>query len=153
MNNAMQYAGLIVLSMLLAFLAVKFMQPKTEPHLQPENIKLMTVQSDVPKAQPEPLNTPSGLKLSPKPLSADILQEREAVYLAFAAVSEQLSHGQAVNEREVDVLLQRQQALVQAGAVTVNEAVSYSQFLKKALPDMARNIDLYILSLEQQNKS
>ncbi|TCB48059.1 hypothetical protein E0H80_15390 [Acinetobacter sp. ANC 4779] len=83
------------------------------------------------------------------PTQIELIQQRDQLYQDFEAISHSLSVGQQPDFRQVSDLLDKQQQLVKAHGLSVNDAISYCQFLRQILPDMDHQINQHILQLEQ----
>lgn len=82
------------------------------------------------------------------PSQTELLQQREALYMDFQALSFALSHGQQPDTFKVGQMLNQQLQLVNAGVVPSEDALTYSRFLKKIMPQMNAELTQHIEKLE-----
>ena len=152
MRHSLQYTSLAIALALGLFGLTKLFQPAEA--MQTQHHKNVAVQQpvQVSESQPESNTTQQASSLgshAPEQVSAELIQQRDELYQSFGQLSYRLSHGQQVDAREVDQLLKTQENLVRKGALSADDAIHYSQFLKKIMPDMERSLDSYIQQLEQ----
>lgn len=150
MRHLLPYTSLAIV-LVLSFLGLsKLFQPAEAMQTQEnKNVAVRnSVQAPVAQSQTEQQISLVGSQ-SPQQVSAELIQQRDELYQTFEQLSYRLSHGQQVDAREVDQLLKTQENLVRKGALSADDAIHYSQFLKKIMPEMERSLDRYIQQLEQ----
>lgn len=152
MRHSLQYASLALVVVLGGFGLSKILQPAEAMQTQQQKSGEVErpLQNTVSQPQSkETQQTTTLISQVPQQVSPELIQQRDELYQAFEQLSYRLSHGQQVDPREVDQLLKTQVNLVRVGALTADDAIHYSQFLKKIMPDMERSLDGYIQQLEQ----
>jgi len=152
MRHLLPYTSLAIV-LVLSFLGLsKLFQPAEAMQTQQNKNIAVPNSAQAPVAQSQS-KTEQQISLvgsqSPEQMSAELIQQRDELYQTFGQLSYRLSHGQQVDAREVDQLLNTQENLVRKGALSTDDAIQYSQFLKKIMPEMERSLDRYIQQLEQ----
>lgn len=123
----------------------------------PDHSGQRNVSQDATLVRPSVLNSAQAVTTAPdvagQPASNPVfIQQRDQLYRDFERINTGLSQGQQPDFREVSALLSQQQQLVKAGILSIEEAVTYSQFLRQVLPAMDHQLTRHIQQLEQQKR-
>lgn len=78
-----------------------------------------------------------------------LLKQQQQLYLDFAQIISALGQGQQPDPRQVSLLVNLQQTLVEAKLVTRDEAKAQIEFLLKVLPEMDHELHRALRTLEQ----
>lgn len=80
---------------------------------------------------------------------AELIEQRDALYVTFGQISMDMMEGQKPDLRQVSQMLEQHQSLMKQGIILPDDAKTYLEFLQKIFPEMHSELNFYLQEIER----